>query len=507
MQKKTNTQGRIIATLLVSLTFLIALVVFQSSAAQEQPDQIAPLKPPFNFEVDRAAFIASGFPAVPPSATRLLTESFGSGFSPSLGVTGTTTMWRIFTDTGSAANYWARVIPALSSTYADTAWAPCGLCDGSGLDPDNDDYPADMGTWLIYGPVDLKDYYGAEVLFHYLLDAHPAMDGSGGNDYFGAGFSDDGTRFSGFQLTGDLSSIGWQTGTLSINVAGLTNKSSVYIGFYFTSNSDANAGRGVFIDNVSLRAALYKKSYMPVVAKNFAVATPTRTPAPYLYNYTWSVGGENDPDFVAWGQSYTSKSGAETIYEQGLTGGNPGNGMYLYNTRLTLVSMAGPNVSVSGNYEISAQFDVWKGKNNARYGIIFGADANAFGRSGTTPTFNANANYYRFALQFPNTSGDDPADFQLELCNTGDGLNCNKLINRTAIPSGANADGVWDTLKVQRQGNQITIYVNNYLLGSVSNGVLTGTREFGTFIASADVNGPANPLEVDWDNYTVTQLP
>ena len=508
MQTKTSSRWRVVVTTLVSLAFLVALIVYQSTAAQEQPPPVTPLNPPFEFQVDHQAFIASGFPAVPPSATRLLTETFGSSFNPSLGVTGTTTMWRIFTDTGSVANYWARVIPLLSTTYADTAWAPCGPCDGSGLNPDSDDYPADMGTWLIYGPVDLKDYYGAEVRFHYLLDANPAMDGSGSNDYFGVGFSDDGTRFSGFQLTGDLTSIGWQTGTLSINVAGLANKSSVYVGFYFTSNNDANTGRGVFIDNVSLRAAPYILSYLPQVARNFAVATPTPTPAPYLYNYTWSVGGENDPDFVAWGQSYSKVEGSTTIYQQGITGGNPGSGMYLYNTQTFLVTMAGPNVTVSGNYEISAQFNVYKSKDNARYGIIFGAATNAFSRSGSEPRFNANANYYAFALQFPGPpNGNRPADFQLELCNTGDGTNCNKLVDRTPIPSSANADGVWDTLKVRRQGNQITIFVNNVQLATVSDGTLTGAREFGAYIRSANVNGTGSPLEVDWDNYTVTQLP
>ena len=503
MQTKTSSRWRVVVTTLVSLAFLVALIVYQSTAAQEQPPPVTPLNPPFEFQVDHQAFIASGFPAVPPSATRLLTETFGSSFNPSLGVTGTTTMWRIFTDTGSVANYWARVIPLLSTTYADTAWAPCGPCDGSGLNPDSDDYPADMGTWLIYGPVDLKDYYGAEVLFHYLLDANPAMDGSGSNDYFGVGFSDDGTRFSGFQLTGDLTSIGWQTGTLSINVAGLANKSSVYVGFYFTSNNDANTGRGVFIDNVSLRAAPYILSYLPQVARNFAIATPTPTQTPYLYNYRWDSGaGEGDPDLIAWGGTYSHASGGTTIYEQGLGGG----GMYLYGTQPFDIVMAGPNLTAPENFEISVDFDVFKDKNKARYGVIFGASTNTFNRSGGLPGFNTAGSYYRFGLQFPDSGSQDiPTYYRLERCE-GDPYNCVNIVNRTGLPSGL-ADGNWDTVTIRRQGSSIVVLVNNTQLISVSDGTFTGAREFGMYIQSQESNSTTSPLEIDFDNYRVRQYP
>lgn len=515
MHKKTSSRWGAITALLVGLAFPVALIVFQGAVAIGQYQEPVPLKPPFVFHEADPAIGASSFTPLPPTASRLLTETFGVGFDVSFGVVGTTTKWYIFTDTNSVNFYWNRVSPSVSGAYVDTAWVACGTCDGTpgtSLDPDTDDYPANMGTWMIYGPVNLGDYYDAELTFNYRLDADPAVDGSGSGDLFAFGVSDDGTHFTGELHSGSSSFTEWMTPTFKLT--DYAGKSSVYLGFYFHSNGDANTGKGVLIDNVSLRAAPYSRSYLPHVARNFAVATPTPTvtptptPAPYLYNYTWSVGGENDPDFVAWGQSYTKVEGGTTTYEQGLTGGNPGAGMYLYNTRLFLVTMAGPNVSVSGNYEISAQFNVYKSKDNARYGIIFGADTNAFSRSGSEPRFNANANYYAFALQFPSPpNGNRPADFQLELCNTGDGTNCNKLVDRTPIPSGANADGVWDTLKVRRQGNQITIFVNNVQLATVSDGTLTGTREFGVYIRSANVNGTGTPLEVDWDNYTVTQLP
>ncbi len=500
MHRKNKRWGVVAATL-VSAAFLVALIVFQSAAALGQRPQPIALKPPFVFQAD-GGVSASRFVPVPPSATRLLTETFGTGFNPSVGVTGTTTAWRVFTDTDSANYYWARVTPNLSTTYADTVWAPLGG-DGASLIPDSDNYPANMSSWLIYGPVDLRDYYAAEFTFNYLLDAHPAVDGGGTGDYLGVAVSDDGTTFSGFQLTGDLTPAGWLTGTF--NLADYAGKSSVYLGFYFHSNGDGNVGRASFLDNVSLRAAPYLYSYMPAVAKNFSLQPP------YVYSYTFDSGqGENDPNFVAWGQTFRSLSGTTTIYEQGLFNGNPGQGMYLFNTQVNLVSMAGPNVTAPTNYEISVDFNVNMGKANARYGVIFGGSIDTFGRlSGNRPTFDINANYYKFSLQFPNAAGTDPADYQLERC-AGNGTDCIDLLpspGRFTIPGAASADGVWDRVTVRRQGSSIVVLVNGFQILSISDGTYTGQREFGMFIQAASFNNTTNPLDISFDNYLVSQLP
>jgi hypothetical protein len=496
---------RIATLILVCAAVFAALVVFQSVAAIQQQQEPIPLQPPFAFQAD-APVSASDYVPLPMNATRLLTETFGSGFNPTVGVTGTTTAWRVFTDTGSiATSYWARVIPALSSTYQDTAWAPCGQCDGSNLDPDTDNYPANVGTWLIYGPVNLTDYYAAEAVFRYQLDAHPAADGGGTSDFFGAGVSDDGIHFSGFQLTGDLIPPGWLTGTL--NLADHAGKSSVYIGFYFHSNGDSNRGQGAFIDNVSLRAAPFLKTYMPSLAKNFSVATPTPQS---LYNFTFAVGGANDPDFVAWGRDYHPGTTPPFQYEQGMVpNGNPNNAMYVYNTQTNLVTMAGPDPSVytsPTNYEINVDFSVVKSKTNARYGVVFGAGSGTFGRNGSLPTFNINTNYYKFGLQFANSSDNIPDEYQLERCD-GDGGNCVKLVVRSPLPGNISVDGVWDNFTIRRQGSSIVVLINGVQFLSVTDGTYTGARRFGMFIQAADFNNTSNPLEINFDNYRVTQLP
>ncbi|HLF28175.1 MAG TPA: hypothetical protein VJG32_17735 [Anaerolineae bacterium] len=496
---RKNNRGRIAAVTLICTGFLIVLALFQNAAAVGQRQEPITLKPPFTLEVDDRVS-ANDFSPVLPSASRLLTETFGGGFDPTVGVTGTTTAWRVFIDSASdPAHYWERVIPALSSTYADTAWAPCGLCDGSDLDPDTDNYPANVGAWLIYGPVNLSNYYAAEVVFNYQLALDPSVDGSGFNDFFFFGASDDGTRFTGSK--GAVTGSSWQTRTLYLGDH--VGKSSVYLGFYFHSDGAANNGKGAFIDNVSLRAMPYLNTFLPSVASNFAAATPAPSS---LYLHTFSVGGDNDPDFVAWGQKYTSLSGGSIIYEQNIqSSGNPGSSMYLFNTQIDQVTLAGPNLSVSGNYEISADFNVTKGKDNARYGLIFGAEGGAFGRSGSTPTFNIDTHYYKFSLQF-DPGDDDPDDFQLERCETN-GKDCVDLIPRTTIPSGAAADGAWDTVAVRRSGASIVLLINGVQIGSASDGSYTGARKFGLFIQSGLFNNGTNPLRVSFDNYRVGQLP
>jgi hypothetical protein len=496
---------RLVATTLVSIMFLAALIVFQGVAAQAESEPL-PLNPPFVFHAEEKAS-AAGFVPLPPGATTIFSDTF-VGFSPSPNITGTTAAWRVYNDAGAANYEWDRVTSLDSSTYANTVWAALG---GVGnLDPDTNDYVPGMGTWLIYGPVDLNKYYAADLTFRYLLDASATADITGTFDFLGVGVSDDGTNFgNGYLATGDLSSAGWLTGTLDLS--NYTGKSSVYVGFYFYSNKDANVGRGAFIDNVVLRAAPYRIVYMPIVAKNYSIATPTPTQAPFLYNFTFDSGqGENDPNFKQWGGSYPV--GDPRIYEQGMASGNPGSGMYLYNTQTSLTTMAGPDLATgSANYEISAQFRVNWAKTDARYGIVFGADTATFGkRNNGQPTFDPNTTYYKLGLMFGSVpqsySGGPiaPNRYRLDRCN-GSESNCTKLIDNAALPASV-ASGNWDTLTVQRQGSTITVILNGTTLTALTDGG-NGSKEFGAFIQSASNNNLSHPLEIYWDNYRVTPLP
>ena len=111
--------------------------------------------------------------------------------------------------------------------------------------------------------------------------------------------------------------------------------------------------------------------YVPITSNNFANATATPTTPPFIYNYNFEAPN-TDAHFLAWGGPYSKSDGAGGVeYEQGLFGG----GIYLYNTKLNLTSMAGPNHGTNvTNFELSVLLSVTKGKDDARYGLIFGAE-------------------------------------------------------------------------------------------------------------------------------------
>jgi len=244
---------------------------------------------------------------------------------------------------------------------------------------------------------------------------------------------------------------------------------------------------------------------MPYTVKNLSYASPTPM---FIFNYAFDSGlGGDDPDFKEWGGPYSKANGGVT-YEQGLIGGRSGDGLYLYNTQFNLTTFAGPNKIAPTNFEISVDLHVTKGKDAARYGIIFGAASKTFGRNGNTPTFDTESTYYKLGLRFPdaNASIDNtPAFYQLERCN-GTSFSCTKLIEKAPLPSGL-AAGIWDTLTVRRQGSSITVLVNGTELQTVSDDTYTGALEFGIFIQSAGANNTTNPLEIIIDNYIVSQLP
>jgi hypothetical protein len=489
------------ATLLLSVTFLVALIVFQSAAALGQRPEPVTLKPPFKFQVDARASAAGGFPGVPITATRLLTETFGDAYQQTASITGTTPAWRYYVDPGDTTSvYWNRVISQVTDIYTDTAWASCGICNGGiigSLNPDTDPYPDGQGAWLVYGPLALTGYYAAEATFNYWMDVRAG-------DGFWFGVSDDGTTFTGSQIPfdGAFSSGGWLTHTFNLGGYAGAAKPDVYLGFYFRSNTDMSAGKGVFVDNVILRAVPYRSTFLPVTARNFAIATATPT---YLYNYTYGDGtNSSDPHLLAWGGTHTYPGGS---VGQGLvTGGNPGGAMFLYEKNQGEVAMAGPNLASPTNYEISVDFKVIDDKNKARYGVIFGADAGVFGRDAQSkPTYNVNGDYFRFGLQFPDSGAQNvPTFYRLEKC-AGDYANCTSVVNKTPLPANL-VDGVWDTVTVRRSGTSISVLVNGTTLFSKDDASYTGAREFGVYIQRQD-DGGAGQLEIDWDNYRVSQLP
>jgi hypothetical protein len=52
-----------------------------------------------------------------------------------------------------------------------SAWGIGGGADGESLDPEDDSYPANVQSWLMYGPVDMSDAVDAQLTFNYWFEA------------------------------------------------------------------------------------------------------------------------------------------------------------------------------------------------------------------------------------------------------------------------------------------------------------------------------------------------
>jgi len=131
-------------------------------------------------------------------------------------------------------------------TGLKSAW--CANGGSAGLDPASDNYPNNMNAWMIYGPFDLSEASGAEVLCNFWLESQFDLD----NLDFGASIN--GFNFFGTRVTGNSS--GWQQYTLDLTrIDALGNpcgRSQVWIAFIFKSDSSGTY-KGAFIDNIVLQ--------------------------------------------------------------------------------------------------------------------------------------------------------------------------------------------------------------------------------------------------------------
>ena len=111
-------------------------------------------------------------------------------------------------------------------------------------------YPANLQSWMVYGPFDLSSATDAEVLFDLWLDSE--LD----QDYFGYLASINGNLFYGNRLSGTTS--GWVPKNFDLTnvyiIGDLTGQSQVWIAFNFRSDSHDTSQDGPWLDNIALRA-------------------------------------------------------------------------------------------------------------------------------------------------------------------------------------------------------------------------------------------------------------
>ncbi len=502
-----------IAALTVACFLLIAgTSINQSAVAGPVSNQ---LKPPFKFQKTSTVNTNDlGFPS--PGSSSIFTETFGASFAPTTTL-GITPAWRVITNTGASNYYWGGVT---SGGFAPSAWpAAAQIAPGVGIT-----YPANLDTWLVYGPLDLSHYASAYLSFNYYLDSTPgACYPTYSGDCLSWAYSFDGVNFTGSDTSGHISpALGgsqWLTGSLVLNNINFKT-STLYLAFAFNSGN-LPSGVGAFIRNVAVVGNPLKYSYLPVAMNNYAPSpTPTATPIPPLYGYTFD---EADPtgtgsDLSKWGGQFydgtRSGGGGPYAYSQNVRigHGNPGNSLLLYTTASYLIAAGSPNNHAPVNFDLYVDTSPWRLYPSDDYGIIFGADD---GTIGSNPgAFNGNGNFYFLYVGTSDVSVQ-PKGIRLDICSGG---NCSYISGNAgnngfvALPSSfvGNASA-WDTLHVQRNGSLINIWVNSQLVISVNDTTYTGARKWGTAIIAFS-NDPTYPpvggqMEVDFDNIKMYSLP
>jgi hypothetical protein len=215
----------------------------------------------------------------------VFSETFENGIGPGWVVTDTSVA------DGGEYTWGARSFEPVSPITA--AWCVGGGDDGVSLTAGLDDYPHHADTWLIYGPVELGDAWGAYARFKWWMEGggdsqlarrdgvasirrlERSADAPDQGDWLGwcvfADATDLESALSEASCTYVTSAAGaWMLGSIPLDAylpatRGLTN--TVWIGFHFLSDGDGRAGRGAFIDDVELRVNRGYRVFMPLVRK------------------------------------------------------------------------------------------------------------------------------------------------------------------------------------------------------------------------------------------------
>jgi hypothetical protein len=146
--------------------------------------------------------------------------------------------------------YWARDdFKPHGGNYS--AWCAGGGEDG--LDPENNNYPNNCNSWLVYGPFSLRNATNARLSFHLWIKSELLLDG------LLWGVSTGGLIYPISSISGN--SNGWLSREINLGDvpdfgSDLLGTSTVWIVFLFSSN-DTNTEKGVFIDDIKI------KKYVP----------------------------------------------------------------------------------------------------------------------------------------------------------------------------------------------------------------------------------------------------
>ncbi len=489
---------------------LLSVFLFQQAQAQGPA-----LKPPFKLiRAEHPRSLESHGPvALPLNAPIILSQTFDSTYTP---VPQDQLGWHETVGISATIGYtWKRVT---TGPHPDTVWSVGRNPSGYPLlNPATGTYTNGMEALLVYGPLNLSDYYQLVLTSTYWLDAQPG-------DYAGLAYSTDGTNFIelGAQSFSDPTLSNAHTAYAGLNV--LAGKPVVWIAFTFVSNDDNLVARGAFIKDMVLRGSTFYKIFLPLIRRD-PTPTPTNTPTPtptptptatpsasYRYFYTFSdQTPTNNPDFNRWGGDRSTSCGTDCRYYQELGRGlgNPGNALKLWLQGVKGTGGAGPrqngvSLSTATNFEYSADFYVYNGQLDARYALVFDASSGTFQGDGEPP-MSTDSNYYLLELRLDITTRTKVAKWQfVRVVNGG-----RQAVTPAAdLPFSIN-QGQWHNVKVRQSGTSLSFYLNGQLVATTTDNYGWGNerRRFGLYIDVRDSNGVNGPFEFFADNIAVMDLP
>src|SRR5512143_439444 len=362
---------------------LISVVMIQQVAAQDTGN----LKPPFKLiKPANLAAPLSGVPPLPLNAPIIMSETFDSGFAVNVrynfDVNNTNVPWHLVDDSGHVNHSytWGRVNGA---PITDTLWNAMTNPPSTSPIAAGQPYTKNMQAYAIYGPINMLDYTSAFISITYAMDT---LEG----DRFGVAYSTDGTNFTWVAARSSRDpSLSNRYTDYYLIPKDVMRQQHVWIALVFTSQKRDNIDAlGVYVDNVVLRAQPAFKVYLPLVRLDpTPTSTPTLTPTPtsqasYHYYYPFNETSGSGSDFNRWGGKRSTSCGTNCSYSQdiGPNLGNPSNALKLWLDGTNAKGGSGPrqggvSLATATNFEYSADFYVYNGQLDARYGLVFDASS------------------------------------------------------------------------------------------------------------------------------------
>jgi hypothetical protein len=428
---------------------------------------------------------------------------------------GTYSIPRVITMTGSAPYQWGRVI-STSNTFSDTLWSVQGG-DGISLTAGIDLYTDNVTTTVTYGPIDMRKVVTAALAFSHWISV---ADGDG----LEWGTSTDGASFI-FTDVVPLAMGTWETTTLnsglSADLAQLLGQPRAYLAFRFASDDDGVVDKGVFLDNTRLWVRRDTTVYLPFIFRGqyykfedgFGNAT-SGWPREWerLTSGTNIRGGymvdRSRAQILAELMQNSETLALDTEFRTRFLGEDDDVYYAVAHDAWDKVFVSGPFQAVGDfSYEVKGRYDYaakWHPGN--RYGILITQEK-------VNPEDPHTIHGYSFYLEInPKSDGKSFNDggwavkewYRTNWRGDDDGDEDRNVKGPHTSKSIKSEVGRFNKLKLEREGSTLSVYVNDAYLGSVQD-AYSGPVYVGLFARHAGSGSTELSYDIlfEWDEVFV----